>query len=48
VTIGGAVTDGSASVESADEKPSGISNSEDEDSLAGEGVAFPLFRLRCL
>jgi hypothetical protein len=48
VTVGGGVKGGSANAESADKKPSGISDSEDVDSLFGEAAAFAFCRLRCL
>jgi hypothetical protein len=50
VTVGGGVKGGSANAESADERTSGIGNSEDEDgdsSFVG-AAAFRLGRLRCL
>jgi hypothetical protein len=48
VTVGYGVKGGSANAESADKKPSGISDSEDGDSLFGEAAAFAFCRLRCL
>jgi hypothetical protein len=48
VTVGGGVTGDSANAEFADEKPAGISNSEDADSASGEAAAFAFRRLRGL
>jgi hypothetical protein len=48
VTFGGGVTGDSANTEFADEKPTGISDSEDGDSASGQGAAFAFFRLRGL
>jgi hypothetical protein len=48
MTVGGGVTGDSANAEFADEKPAGISNSEDADSASGETAAFAFCRLRGL
>jgi hypothetical protein len=48
VTVTGGVTGGSANAESADEKPLGISNSEDADLSFREAAGFPFRFLRCL
>jgi hypothetical protein len=48
ISVVGAGAGGSTNVESADEKPSGISDSEDRDSWFGEATAFAFCRLRFL
>jgi hypothetical protein len=48
ISVVGAGAGGSTNVESADEKPSGISNSEDGYSSFVGAAAFRLGRLRCL
>jgi hypothetical protein len=48
VTVGRGVVADSANAEFADEKPSGISDSEDADSASGEGAAFAFRGLRGL
>jgi hypothetical protein len=48
MTVGGGVAGDSANAEFADEKPAGISNSEDADSASGEAAAFAFRRLRGL
>src|ERR1700688_4550979 len=48
MAVGGGVTGDSANAEFADEKPAGISNSEDADSASGETAAFAFCRLRGL
>jgi hypothetical protein len=45
VTVGGGVTGGSANAEPTDEQPSGINNSDDEDSSFGEAAVFAFCRL---
>jgi hypothetical protein len=47
VTVGYGVKGGSANADS-DENPSGISGSEDGDSLFDDAAAFAFCRLRCL